>query len=100
MDFLYKQFDHFYKKQNGRKCFLKNEIFFSSFYIMKQTRFSKNLTYFHFRGRFKNNFLTKIKNYCILTGNHRSVNSKLKISHINISRQIDSGSLIGFYRSL
>ena len=101
MSLLKKQYN-FHLKKKIRKNFMNNEIFFYSYFILKQTRYSTNLQYFYFKSRRCSNttFLTKIKNCCILTGNSRSVNARLKLSYIKISRKIDSGSLVGFYRAL
>ena len=99
MAFLSKPYKFSFEK-NIRKKFSKNEIFFKSYFIIKQTHYSKNLDYFFFKSRISNIFLTKIKNCCIETGKFRSISTKLKLSQIKISRKIDSGFLAGFYRSL
>jgi len=99
MNFLPKKPNFFFERES-RKKFANNEIFNHTYFIMKQTRYSNQLDYFHFKGRKNNMFLTKIKNCCILSGKFRSVNARLKLSHIKLSRQIDSGSLAGFYRAL
>jgi ribosomal protein S14 len=99
MNFLPTNPNFFFEKEK-RKKFSDNEIFYNTFFLMKQTRYSNKLDYFHFKGRKNNMFLTKIKNCCILSGKFRSVNARLKLSHIKLSRQIDTGSLVGFYRAL
>jgi ribosomal protein S14 len=99
MEFLLKP-KSFSTEKFTRKRFKKNEIFFKSYFIIKQTRYSKNLDYFSFKTRISNIFLTKIKNCCIQSGKFKSINTKLKLSHIKFSEKIDSGLLSGFYRSL
>jgi hypothetical protein len=98
-NYLPKQINFFFEKLN-RKKFSDNEIFFSSYYILKQTRYSKRLDYFNFKSRRKQIFLTKIKNCCLLSGKFSSINSRLKLSHTKLTKNIDSGFLVGFYRAL
>jgi len=99
MSLLKKQYN-FYSEKKTRKTFMNNEIFFNSYFLLKQTRYSNNLEYLSFKGRLDSKFLTKIKNCCLITGNSRSINARLKLSYIKIARKIDSGSLVGFYRAL
>lgn len=99
MNLLNKQYKFIHEK-NIRKNFLSNEIFFYTYFILKQTRYSKKLDYFSFKSRYRNQFKTKIKNCCLLTCKFNAINSKIKLSNIKIARKIDDGSLVGFYRSL
>jgi hypothetical protein len=83
-----------------RKNFMDREILFSTFFILKETRYSNDLDYLYYKTRNYNQFITKIKNCCISTRNFRSINAKLKLSYIKITSEINSGALTGFYRSL
>jgi ribosomal protein S14 len=90
----------FYHDNIVRKNFSNNEIFQDCFLILDQTNFSKNLKYFSFKQNYKISFYTKIKNRCVVTGYTRSVNSKLKLSRIILSRKILNGNVTGYYRSV
>ena len=43
----------------------------------------------------KNNFKSRIKNYCIISGRSRSINCKYKVSRINFRSLINEGVLFG-----
>jgi ribosomal protein S14 len=91
---------HFSKEQKLRLKHSKNEIFFSIHYILLQSKFSTTLTYYNFKNRMFNRYYSNIRNRCIITNNPRSVYRLLKIGKIPFSRKINSGSLVGFFRSV
>ena len=90
----------FKKDYIARKLFLENEIFFSNSSIIKQSKFSNNLSYLSFKQNKLPAFITTIKNRCISSGYSRSVNSKLKLSRHAITQKILNSSMTGFYRSV
>jgi len=90
----------FYIEKMQRKRFANKEIFFNTCSILKQCRFSANLSYYLFKRRLSYTYLTTVKNFCIFTGKSHAVSSKLRISRIKFARKLDSGQLSGFYRSV
>lgn len=90
-----------FSDKRRRKIFATTEIFFDSCSILDQAKFSTNLSYFFFKRRtYSSNFFTILKNRCLFSGYSRSVNSKLKLSRISLSRKLLNGTLPGFYRSI
>jgi ribosomal protein S14 len=91
----------FFKKDFlTRNTFLNQEIFFICSSIIKQSKFSNNLSYLTFKQNLSPAFITIIKNRCVSTGYSRSVYSKLKLSRHAITQNILSSSMTGFYRSV
>ena len=92
--------NYFFFEKLIRKKFSDNEIFFNTYYILLQSKYSTNLIYFAYKRRLLNTYFTLLKNRCILTNNPRSVYSHLKLSKIAFSRKLSSANMPGFYRSI
>lgn len=84
----------------ARNFFFENEIFFTNGFIIKQSKFSNNLSYLLFKQNKLSAFITTIKNRCIFSGYNRSVFSKFRLSRHVISQRILNSSMTGFYRSV
>lgn len=52
-----------------------------------------------FSFRFNNLSLNKLKIFCIFSGKSRSVMKKFRISRICIKESLNSGYMVGFYKS-
>jgi len=84
----------------NRKLFLKTEIFSLSFFALKQSKFSDNLSNLFFYNKLYYKSIVTIKNRCLLTGNSRSVFSKFKLSRNSFRRKALFGFLPGVFKSV
>jgi hypothetical protein len=85
-------------EQQKRSNYNMNEIFFKLCDILKQTKFTKHLTYYNYKRKITtNNFFTVIKNKCILTNNSRIIYSNLKQTKTKLSYSLTNKSFSGFF---
>jgi ribosomal protein S14 len=89
-----------FSDRTNRKQFSNNEIFYTTYSLLAQSKFSNKLDYFKFKSRKFNKFYTTLKNRCLLTQNTRNVYSKLKLSKLSFTTNVGKGYLTGFYRSM
>jgi ribosomal protein S14 len=80
------------------KYYLLKSLMFNKIYITGRIRYNL-LKLFLFLFFFRNNKLYKIKNYCTITGKHRSVIKKLKFSRFVIKKLGLIGLIFGFEKS-
>ena len=85
---------------NSIRRFRDNEIFFNTYFLIKECYFSPKLNYYSLKKLLNNTFLTQLRYTCLLSNKRRSFISKLKLSRLAFSRQQKSGLLTGIYRSI
>jgi ribosomal protein S14 len=93
--------DKLYRSQIQKfelKYFLLKSILFNKIHLSKRIRYNL-LKLFIFLFFFRNNKLYKIKNYCTITGKHRSIIKKLKFSRFVIKKLGLIGLIFGFEKS-
>ena len=84
----------------SRNLFFKSEILSLSFFALKQSKFSDNLSNLFFYNRLCYKSKTSIKNRCLLTANSKSVFSKFKLSRNSFRRKALFGLLPGVFKSV
>jgi|TARA_B110000444_G_scaffold260226_1_gene306422 ribosomal protein S14 len=84
----------------NRNLFLKTEILNLSFFALKQSNFSDNLTNLFFYNKLYYKSMVTIKNRCLLSSNSRSVFSKFKLSRNSFRRKALFGFLPGVFKSV
>jgi ribosomal protein S14 len=94
----------FLKDNNKRILYKKTEVFQKvlkvlSFY--KTSKFTLNLIIrnFFFSVLVKNNFKSRTKNYCIITGRSRGVFRKMRVSRISFRKLGSEGFFFGLKKA-
>jgi len=95
----YKKSYNYFNKAEWKK-FSKNEIFFQTCCLMKQSHFSPALNYYQFKRRLAFIFLTKLHHFCLNSKNNRSLISKFKLTRHSFNRTQNFGSFTGIYKSM
>ena len=98
---MMKKFTTKHKNSNNKNFqtkFYTNEIFFHTYQLLAQTKYSLEFGYYRFKLQFSNNeFFSKIKYSCIFTNNSRVISKKLKINQQQFNKQVSLTNLSGFY---
>jgi ribosomal protein S14 len=83
-----------------RTRFSEAESFIATCLLLKEVKYTPNITYLFFKRQVSSSFFTKIKNRCILTKRSKSVRSKFRYSRIILTNNILQGNIPGFYRAI
>jgi len=93
----------FIKNNKSRKLFKNcelNKIILKNLLIYNKTKFEYKFNFDKFFKKINNNSsISKIRNYCVLLKNNRSVFNKFKLSRHKIKLLAPNGVLIGLKKS-